>query len=177
MLLITTLKAFITHLLRADAALSGLRCSSSFRWHQHFIDGPMVDIKNLIMMKHQFKHNCWSLRRNRKSWVTIIYTNLLLGWFIICVFLISWVLSSRHVLTEGFWQSSTSTCFYPTPTWPTFPWAAFLYPCCSSTHRLDEADEGSSWLCQVRVAKVANIVLLAFPVLTGLLVNQRMPYQ
>ncbi len=79
-ILIMMLLAFILSLCSEADAFIGASLLSSFGAPTvaFLIIGPMVDIKNLIMMKHQFKTRFVGLFVGTASLVTIIYC-LLLG--------------------------------------------------------------------------------------------------
>lgn len=80
-ILIMMLLAFILSLCSEADAFIGASLLSSFGVAPtvaFLIIGPMVDIKNLIMMKHQFKTRFVGLFVGTASLVTIIYC-LLLG--------------------------------------------------------------------------------------------------
>ena len=119
-ILIMMLLAFILSLCSEADAFIGASLLSSFGVAPtvaFLIIGPMVDIKNLIMMKHQFKTRFVGLFVGTASLVTIIYC-LLLGVFSSYLGILSWS------CTYKFLASSTSTLISTTPTWLTFPWCS-----------------------------------------------------
>ena len=131
------------------------------------IIGPMVDIKNLIMMKHQFKTRFVGLFVGTASLATIIYVSGIGG-----DLMLRFLILSGYFELVMYLQVSGKLNQYINIHYSYLAYISMVLSFILAVVQL------IVWMKQMkvhshlsgRVAKVASIVLLAFPVLTGLLV-------
>ncbi len=124
--------------------------------------GPMVDIKNLVMMKRNLKRFV-GLFRNRKSGDN--HSCLLWGWFNVTFSRLSGTELVMYLQVSQ--QAQPVHHIHYSLLGLHFHGAFPFIPCCGSTHRLDEADEE---FLTFKPESVARYPILAFQSSPGLLV-------